>query len=81
MTVGFREDHHLVVLVKSPDCDLPYATTIPLVDATMPSVKGGSSKHPAAVTIKDHVIVLNVHSNKKSVSHGFFAHIFSTLDK
>ncbi|KAI9258546.1 Aspartate/glutamate/uridylate kinase [Sporodiniella umbellata] len=40
-----------------------------------------SRKYPTAVTIKDHVIVLNVHSNRKSVSHGFFAQIFSTLDR
>jgi aspartate kinase len=40
-----------------------------------------SRKYPTAVTIKDHVIVLNVHSNRKSVSHGFFAKIFSTLDR
>ncbi|KAI9105425.1 Aspartate/glutamate/uridylate kinase [Phlyctochytrium arcticum] len=39
------------------------------------------SKRPTAVTIKDHVIVLNVHSNRKSVSHGFFAHIFLALDR
>ncbi|KAJ1909475.1 Aspartokinase [Tieghemiomyces parasiticus] len=38
-------------------------------------------RHPTAVTIKDNVVVLNVHSNRKSVSHGFFAHIFSTLDR
>ncbi|KAF8621329.1 hypothetical protein AX15_007866 [Amanita polypyramis BW_CC] len=36
---------------------------------------------PTAVTIKDHMIVLNVNSNRKSVSHGFLAGIFSTLDK
>ncbi|CDH56305.1 aspartokinase [Lichtheimia corymbifera JMRC:FSU:9682] len=40
-----------------------------------------SRKYPTAVTIKDNVIVLNVHSNRKSVSHGFFAKIFSTLDR
>ncbi|KAI8329874.1 Aspartate/glutamate/uridylate kinase [Chlamydoabsidia padenii] len=40
-----------------------------------------SRKYPTAVTIKDGVIVLNVHSNRKSVSHGFFAKIFSTLDR
>ncbi|KAG0001587.1 Aspartokinase [Entomortierella chlamydospora] len=40
-----------------------------------------SRRHPTAVTIKDNVWVLNVHSNRKSVSHGFFAQIFSTLDK
>ncbi|KAI8371343.1 Aspartate/glutamate/uridylate kinase [Radiomyces spectabilis] len=40
-----------------------------------------SRKYPTAVTIKDGVIVLNIHSNRKSVSHGFFAKIFSTLDR
>ncbi|KAJ3408490.1 Aspartokinase [Chytridiales sp. JEL 0842] len=38
-------------------------------------------KHATAVTIKDNVIVVNVHSNRKSVSHGFLAQIFATLDK
>lgn len=38
-------------------------------------------RQPTAVTIKDNVIVLNVHSNRKSVSHGFLAQIFLTLDK
>ncbi len=46
-----------------------------------PPIQGGSLKHPTAVTIKDNVTVVNVHSNRKSVSHGFFAHIFQTLDK
>ncbi|KAF4509771.1 hypothetical protein G6O67_003909 [Ophiocordyceps sinensis] len=38
-------------------------------------------KRPTAVTIKDHISVINVHSNKRSISHGFFARIFSILDK
>lgn len=37
-------------------------------------------KKPTAVTVKNNIIVLNVHSNKRSVSHGFFASIFTTLD-
>ncbi|KAJ3162367.1 Aspartokinase [Geranomyces michiganensis] len=41
----------------------------------------GGTKRPTAVTIKDNVIVLNVHSNRKSVSHGFFAQIFLALDR
>ncbi|EST10189.1 Aspartate/glutamate/uridylate kinase [Kalmanozyma brasiliensis GHG001] len=41
----------------------------------------GERKLPTAVTIKDNVLVLNVHSNRKTVSHGFFAKIFGTLDK
>ena len=38
-------------------------------------------KRPTAVTIKRKILVINVHSNKRSLSHGFFAKIFSTLDK
>lgn len=36
---------------------------------------------PAAVTIKERIVVLNVKSNRKSVSHGFLAGIFGTLDR
>ncbi|ODV60754.1 aspartate kinase [Ascoidea rubescens DSM 1968] len=39
------------------------------------------TKGPTAVTIKHNIIVLNVHSNKKILSHGFLASIFQTLDK
>lgn len=38
-------------------------------------------KMPTAVTIKEKIVVLNVNSNRKSVSHGFLAGIFSTLDR
>lgn len=38
-------------------------------------------KRPTAVTIKDHISVINVHSNKRSISHGFFARVFSILDE
>ncbi|KAN0059732.1 Aspartokinase [Thecaphora frezii] len=44
-------------------------------------VHGSERKLPTAVTIKDNVLVLNVHSNRKTVSHGFFAKIFGTLDR
>ena len=40
-----------------------------------------STRSPTAVTIKERITVLNVHSNRKSVSHGFFAGIFTALDK
>ncbi|KAG2367245.1 Aspartate/glutamate/uridylate kinase [Suillus spraguei] len=36
---------------------------------------------PTAVTIKERIIVLNVNSNRKSVSHGFLAGIFGSLDR
>lgn len=38
-------------------------------------------KLPTAVTIKEGISVININSNRKSVSHGFLARIFSTLDK
>lgn len=38
-------------------------------------------KLPTAVTIKENIVVFNIKSNRKSVSHGFLAGIFSTLDK
>ncbi|KAJ3831825.1 Aspartate/glutamate/uridylate kinase [Lentinula raphanica] len=38
-------------------------------------------KFPTAVTIKERIIVINVNSNRKSVSHGFLAGIFGTLDR
>lgn len=41
----------------------------------------GLTRKATAVTIKENVTVLNVSSNRKSVSHGFFAQIFLTLDK
>jgi aspartate kinase len=36
---------------------------------------------PTAVTIKDSIIVVNIHSNRKTISHGFLARIFGTLDR
>ncbi|KAL0567449.1 Aspartokinase [Marasmius crinis-equi] len=36
---------------------------------------------PTAVTIKENILVINIKSNRKSVSHGFFAGIFGTLDR
>lgn len=37
-------------------------------------------KRPTAVTIKKDITVINVHSNKRSISHGFFAKVFSILN-
>ncbi|KIW16909.1 hypothetical protein PV08_04099 [Exophiala spinifera] len=41
----------------------------------------GKPKRPTAVTMKHKILVMNIHSNKRSLSHGFFAGIFATLDK
>jgi len=35
---------------------------------------------PTAVTTKSKIMIVNVHSNRKRLSHGFFAGIFGTLD-
>jgi aspartate kinase len=42
---------------------------------------GKKPKRPTAVTMKHKILVMNIHSNKRSLSHGFFAGIFATLDK
>ena len=44
-------------------------------------VDQGHKKLPTAVTIKERIVVLNVNSNRKSVSHGFLAGIFGMLDR
>lgn len=38
-------------------------------------------RRPTAVTIKDKISVINVHSNKRSIAHGFVAKVFVILDK
>ncbi|TPX15169.1 uncharacterized protein E0L32_004727 [Thyridium curvatum] len=38
-------------------------------------------KRPTAVTIKDKISVINIHSNKRSIAHGFVARVFSILDE
>ncbi|KAH8598006.1 Aspartate/glutamate/uridylate kinase [Bisporella sp. PMI_857] len=38
-------------------------------------------KRPTAVTSKDNITVLNVHSNRRSKSHGFLRKVYTTLDK
>lgn len=39
------------------------------------------NKLPTAVTIKENIVVINITSNKKNVSHGFLARMFGILDK
>jgi aspartate kinase len=41
----------------------------------------GKQRRPTAVTIKHSIVVLNVHSTKRTRAHGFLAAIFSVLDK
>ena len=57
-----------------------FSSIIRSKSSTMVSTLKGP-RRPTAVTIKHNILVINVHSNKRSLSHGFFAKIFSTLDK
>ncbi|GAA5909455.1 hypothetical protein JCM8208_006530 [Rhodotorula glutinis] len=60
-------------------------TVAPSVATRAPSSVPSSALEPhlgpTAITIKDTVVVLSVHSNRKTIAHGFFARIFGTLDK
>jgi aspartate kinase len=47
----------------------------------IPAEGPNAVKLPTAVTIKDDIVVLNIHSNRKTISHGFLARIFGTLDR
>jgi alanine transaminase len=59
-----------------PEQDFPVG-----LDTPVPSHHDESDRLPTAVTIKDQIIVLNIHSNRKTISHGFLARIFGTLDR
>ncbi|EUC55184.1 aspartokinase [Rhizoctonia solani AG-3 Rhs1AP] len=77
--------------VVDPDSDalgayVPNGTSLP--GAGPPLSNGNKHIHtvsnqrlPTAVTIKEHIIVLNVRSNRKARSHGFLARVFGSLDR
>ena len=85
------------VIHPDPDVDLSqlnesdssYPPVLPATSAGkafLPLASPAGDKHskvrqPTAVTIKEHIIVLNVNSNRKNVSHGFLANIFGALDR
>ena len=69
-----------------PDSTAELERTVPGHDPRLfrtrsPSLLVQRPKRPTAVTIKHKILVINVHSNKRSLSHGFFAGIFSVLDR
>lgn len=45
------------------------------------SEAGNNRRKATAITAKKDIIVLNIHSNKKTLSHGFLASIFTILDE
>jgi aspartate kinase len=38
-------------------------------------------KRPTAVTVKDKISIINIHSNKRSIAHMFLARVFSILNQ
>lgn len=65
---------------------VPRATSDPSApsskrDAAPPATPPRKPRRPTAVTIKDHISVVNIHSNKRSISHGFFFKVFEILAK
>ncbi|WFD01327.1 aspartate kinase [Malassezia yamatoensis] len=89
-TSGIEHDPFVDGHVEQPQPPTSQATTPTQSTADSPAIGTGvpptsladrKRRLPTAVTIKDNVIVLNVHSNRKTISHGFFARIFGTLDR
>ena len=65
-----------------PDADDRSGTATPInVPHKNPFEVMKHGKTPTAVTIKDNINILIVESDRKSVSHGFFASVFAILDK
>lgn len=76
------------VIHPDPDLELlqddgPYEAPVAVPQGVSPSNDElrRNKRLPTAVTIKERIVVLNVNSNRKSVSHGFLAGIFGTLDR
>ncbi|KAG2058187.1 aspartate kinase [Suillus hirtellus] len=76
------------VIHPDPDIEASQDDDLYEVPVTMPQGLSLSNDElyrnkrlPTAVTIKERIVVLNVNSNRKSVSHGFLARIFGTLDR
>lgn len=63
------------------DMRVPDAARLLLPPATSASWGQPHSRLPTAVTIKNDILVLNVHSHRKALSHHFYAQIFGVLDR
>lgn len=55
----------------------------PAAYETLPNsyIQTHKKRSATAITAKQDIVVINVHSNKKTLSHGFLAHIFTNLDR
>ncbi|KAH9849590.1 aspartate kinase [Lenzites betulinus] len=77
-------DHDTDAVPSSADAEYPpvILTSKAFVPFSSPhSDKHSGVRQATAATIKEHIIVLNINSNRKNVSHGFLATIFGTLDR
>lgn len=63
-----------------PQSDTPPSSQTSDLAAAARPVKRFPQHLPTAVTIKDNIVIINIHSNRKTISHGFLARIFGTLD-
>jgi aspartate kinase len=69
------------VIFPDDQSSVDHAATSESALAVQEAKRKTSARLPTAVTIKDNILVLNIRSNKKTISHGFFAKIFTILDK
>ncbi|QPG77106.1 hypothetical protein FOA43_004509 [Brettanomyces nanus] len=53
----------------------------PISAERLPNSLFSRPKTATAITAKSNIAVLNIHSNKKTLSHGFLANVFKILDK
>lgn len=44
-------------------------------------IQSHKRRSATAITAKQDIVVINVHSNRKTLSHGFLANLFTTLDR
>jgi len=71
-----------VILPHSHPSHPRNAMRITGIPFTSRSTSGNKEERlPTAVTYKDNIAVINVHSNRRSVSHGFLAAIFREIDR
>ncbi|KAI9487008.1 MAG: Aspartate/glutamate/uridylate kinase [Benjaminiella poitrasii] len=64
-----------------PDSHSNSGVSLPASSVLLEQSNLSHKKHPTAVTMKERICILNIHSNRKNVSHGFLAKIFTALDE
>jgi aspartate kinase len=70
-----------VILPNDDGTNTPKETLPAVTNIADLSLVDKKRKLPTAVTMKDGIVMINVTSNRKNLSHGFLARIFGILDK